>query len=39
MELATLLTMIFTLGVVWGGCIFVVLLAMKRERIKKDNEK
>ncbi len=39
MEPATLFTMIFTLGIIWGGCVFVVLLAMRRERSKKDNEK
>lgn len=39
MEPATLVTMIFTLGIVWGGCVYVVTLAIRRERGKKADEK
>lgn len=38
MESATLFTMLFTLGIIWGGCAFVIILAMKRERSKKAHE-
>jgi hypothetical protein len=39
METATVLTMIFTLGIVWGGCVFVITLAIRRERRKASNER
>ncbi len=39
MDTATVITMIFVLGLVWGGCFYVVSLAMRRERRKIANEK
>lgn len=39
MEPATVFTMIFTLGIVWGGCLYVITLATRRERRKIANEK
>jgi hypothetical protein len=38
MEPATLFTMFFTLGIIWGGCAFVIILAARRERSKKARE-
>ncbi|GEM_PF-876529 len=35
MELRTLMTMIFTVGMVWGGFAFILLKALKKEREKK----
>jgi hypothetical protein len=34
METATLITMLFVLGIVWGGCLIVIVFALKRERNK-----
>jgi hypothetical protein len=35
MELRTLLTMIFTVGMVWGGFLYILLKALKKEREKE----
>jgi len=35
MELRTIVTMIFTLGMVWGGFTYVLLKALKKEREKE----
>ncbi len=39
MDTATIFTMIFVLGIVWGGCVYVVSLAIRRERRKISDEK
>jgi len=39
MEPATVITMIFVLGIVWGGCAFVITLAIGRERKKISDER
>jgi heme/copper-type cytochrome/quinol oxidase subunit 2 len=34
----TLITMFMTLGIVWGGFVIVLVLALKRERNKQKDE-
>ncbi len=38
MELKTILTMIFTIGFVWGGLLFVLFTALRKERVKRRAE-
>jgi hypothetical protein len=38
MDSVTLITMLLTLGIVWGGFVCVLLLALGRERKKRKNE-
>jgi hypothetical protein len=38
MDSVTLITMLLTLGIVWGGFACVFVLALKRERKKRKNE-
>jgi len=35
MEITAIITMIIILGIVWGGLLFTVKLAIKKERLKK----
>lgn len=34
MELKTIVTMVLVMGTVWGGLLFILRLAMKKEREK-----
>lgn len=36
MQLATILTMLFTVGTVWGGFSFVLRKALKKEKEKQE---
>jgi len=37
MEIRTLLNMIFVLGLVWGGLIYMIILASRYEKRKKES--
>ncbi len=39
MELSTILTMIFVLGIVWGGVVYFIYKATVYEKLKKNNGK
>ncbi len=39
MKIETILTMIFVLGIVWGGVIYFMYKATVYERLKKNNGK
>jgi hypothetical protein len=35
MRVETILTMIFSLGIVWGGFILILLTAIRKEKLKQ----
>ena len=37
MNIATIITMVLVLGIVWGGLIFFLLRAIKYEKVKTQN--
>jgi hypothetical protein len=38
MEVSTIITMIFVIGLVWGGLAFFLTRAIKYEKVKRKND-